>query len=381
MASSLLRRLHRWLGLVLTALLVPVALSGALLVWYDEIDRLAHPARYAVTGDAAMLTPDDYLARAARALGQDFELNALRFPRETGFPIEVTARQRAEAGRRPRIFIAFIDPPTGDVLDTMDFRASLLGALHVFHENLTIPEYSGRAIVGWVGVVMLTLSLTGIWLWWPRGALLSALRWRRSPRTASNLHHLVGFCLAIPLAVVSATGIYLAFPPFARSVMSSLAPMAPQQARPGFGSRLQEPQLAAARALELALALAPGTRPAALFPPVIAPGPSGARPRNEPAWRVQLRGEGDDIVTVMVDDRRGAAVRQPDPLSGDRAAQWIRWVHEGSRGGAAWRVALFLTGLGPLVFVVTGAMVWWHGRRRFRISAKANKPAELRPAE
>ena len=43
---------------------------------------------------------------------------------------------------------------------------------------------SGRAIVGWAGVGMLILSLTGIWLWWPRnGAFLPGLRWRRAPPT------------------------------------------------------------------------------------------------------------------------------------------------------------------------------------------------------
>ena len=85
----------------------------------------------------------------------------------------------------------------------MEFRSSFFGFLHVFHENLTIPEYSGRQIVGWVGVGMLIMSLTGLWLWWPRGSdLLRALRWKRSTRFTFNLHHLLGFWISIPLAVV-----------------------------------------------------------------------------------------------------------------------------------------------------------------------------------
>ena len=35
---------HRWIGLVLTVLLVPIAVSGALLVWHDPLDALVHPA-------------------------------------------------------------------------------------------------------------------------------------------------------------------------------------------------------------------------------------------------------------------------------------------------------------------------------------------------
>ena len=41
---------HRWLALALLVLLVPIAISGALLVWHDELDALIHPGRYAVTG-------------------------------------------------------------------------------------------------------------------------------------------------------------------------------------------------------------------------------------------------------------------------------------------------------------------------------------------
>ena len=115
------------------------------------------------------------------------------------------------------MFNVYLDPPTARVLDVVDFRSSLFGWLHRFHENLTIPEYSGRAVVGWVGVGMLILSLTGIWLWWPRnGAFLPGLRWGRAPYTTTNLHHLLGFWISIPLAVVSVTGVYLGFPQNAR---------------------------------------------------------------------------------------------------------------------------------------------------------------------
>ena len=55
----------------------------------------------------------------------------------------------------------------------------------------------------------------------------------------------------------------------------------------------------------------------------------------------------------MVDDRSGASQRG-DPLAGDRAAQWIRWIHEGSHSGLLWQFVVFLTGVFPTVFVVTG---------------------------
>ena len=73
-----------------------------------------------------------------------------------------------------------------------------------------------------------------------------------------------------------------------------------------------------------------------------------------PSWRVQLRNSAGDLITVTVDDRNSGVRRLPDPLAGNRAAQWIRWIHDGSRGGPVWQFVVFLTGVFPVVFAVTG---------------------------
>jgi uncharacterized iron-regulated membrane protein len=392
--------LHRWIGVGLAVLLVPIAVSGALLVWHDHLDAVIHPGRYAVTG-AQMMQPSAYLASAGTALAGSAQPAAVRFPESEGWPVVVMARAapRAEGGP-PRVINVYLDPPTARVLDVVDFRPSLIGWLHRFHENLTIPEYSGRAIVGWVGVGMLLLSLTGIWLWWPRnGAFLPGLRWRRAAHTTTNLHHLLGFWISIPLAVVSFTGIYLGFPQTARQVMSSIAPMTPQGQRPGFGAVVRETRLGPDGALAAARADQGGARAAVIFLPT-ASANAGERARARggestsareggnateagPRWRIQLRkADSSEITTVMVDDRSGAVERSPDPLAGDRAAQWIRWIHEGSHSGPVWQFVVFLTGAFPLIFAVTGVIMWWRGRRsRASLAADRAGAGELQAAE
>src|SRR5215475_10827985 len=57
--------IHRWIALVLCVLLVPIAISGALLVWHDELEPLLHPARFAVTGNGTT-TIANYLDGARR---------------------------------------------------------------------------------------------------------------------------------------------------------------------------------------------------------------------------------------------------------------------------------------------------------------------------
>ncbi len=186
-----MRTIHRWIGIGLLVLLVPIAVSGALLVYHDEFDALLNPKRWTVSGPELALSVSQYMARASAAAEPNETVTGIRLPRSPGRPVVVLVRQQVDAasGRRPRSFSFYLDPPTGAVLDKVDFRASLFGFMHVFHENLTIPQYSGRQVVGWAGVGMLILSLTGIWLWWPRrGSLASALRWRRAPHTSHNLH-------------------------------------------------------------------------------------------------------------------------------------------------------------------------------------------------
>jgi uncharacterized iron-regulated membrane protein len=373
--AATLRRLwlnvHLWIGVSLAALLIPISISGA----HDEIDAVLNPHRYAVTGTRAALPPTVYLSKAAEAVAHDpasLRASLLRYP-EQGSPVRVVMRaQSREQGTRPKIVTVFMDPPTAAVLDVMEFRSSFFGFLHVFHENLTIPEYSGRQIVGWAGIGMLIMSLTGLWLWWPRGSgFLRGLRWTRSTRFTFNLHHLLGFWLSVPLAVVSFTGIYFAFPQTSRNVMSSMAAMNPQP--PRGGQIAQHPALTADHALAIALKATPNAEPVALFLPM--------QQRGEPglSWRVQMAVRGEPF-NALVDDRKGeATVIAPQP--GDRAASWIRWIHEGSHSGPVWAIVVFLTGVFPTVFAVTGIVMWLRKRADRRALNTGRASTSLRPAE
>jgi uncharacterized iron-regulated membrane protein len=153
--------------------------------------------------------------------------------------------------------------------------------------------------------------------------------------------------------------------------MSSIAPMQPQPKRSFGAGILQNPNLSADEALRLAVGSEPGSRPATLFLPMAAPKqqPGGAERKGKrgagaaPTWRARLRKGEHDLITVTIDDQTKALRRMPDPLAGNRAAQWIRWIHDGARGGELWRFVVFLTGVFPLIFAVTGLLMWWRSRR------------------
>ena len=353
--------LHLCIGLGLAALLVPISLTGAVLVWHEPLEALFNPDRYAVTGGTAQ-TPAA-LVKSAQAALPGFAPVSVRLPDDAHSPAVVTVRQqRSGEGGRARQVMAYLDPPTGKLLATAEFRDSVFGWMHRFHENLTVPEWNGRSVVGWSGVALLVMSLSGIYLWWPREGFLRGLRYRRGPATSSNLHHIAGFWISIPLAVVSATGIYLGFPQQGRELIATVAPMTPSQ-RGGFNAPLlASPRIDADRVAAVAVDGAAGVESFAIFLPM----------QSNNMWRVQLRGP-DGESTVLIDDRNGSR-NVVKPLPGDRAVQWLRWIHEGSHLGLVWRIVVFICGILPTLFAVTGTMIWLRSRKGQMTGKLAGQP-------
>lgn len=378
---QLLLDIHLYLSLALGLVIVAVAVTGAPLVWRDQVDRFLNPDRYAISGAEIRLTPSGYVANALAAAGPDFRAVDLRYPAAPGWPLRATVRAAPKDGGAARSLVVTLDPPTGKVLGVAGVSATFVGALHNFHHMLMIPQFSGRQIVGWIGVALLFLSLSGIYLWWPRNAPFArGLRWRRSPFTTTNLHHLVGFWISVPLAIVSLSGVYLAFPNTAYSLMSGVAAMSQPMRRGGFSALpARDTNIDADRALAQALALTPGAAPRIVSFPVA---PRGSHEHGQKAsgaeWRIQARAaDASEATTILVDDQTAVARPGPAPQSGDRAASLIKGLHEARRGGVIWEVLVFLTGVTPLLFLVTGVMMWLRGRK----AAKALEAARGAPRE
>jgi uncharacterized iron-regulated membrane protein len=213
---SLWFSIHKWTGLCLALLIVPIALSGAVLVWHDWFDGVLNPQRYEIGGGAA-LGPSAYAASALAALGPGERVASIRYPGagEAG-PVIVSAlrlpRGAGAGGGRPLRTSLWLDPATGRVLDKSAGNAGLMQFIHGLHGSLTVPGW-GRIIVGWVGIFMFLSCLTGLWLWWPlTGSVRRGFRWKRQNSTNANLHHLAGFWVLLPLAMLSFTGFWISFP-------------------------------------------------------------------------------------------------------------------------------------------------------------------------
>ena len=354
------RHVHLWLGVGLLVVLVPISVTGAILVWHDPLDRALYAQRYAVTGPTASQPINVYARAADRAFAGRARLTEIRLPQTAGDPVVAVGRLAGEPGPggRPRTLNVWIDPPTARVLDTAEVAMGFSMVLHRVHGTLLIPEV-GRKVVGWLGWAMFVSCGTGLWLWWPRsGGVLRGLGWRRGPSTVLNLHHAVGFWICVPLAVLSLTGVYISFPQTSRALfgLPQPPPRAPDAVR--FAAPLEAARLSIFEAVELARSKAPP----AMLAQVRVPATGKA-----PAWRVELKttASGDPTTITVVDATGKTSVEARKPGTGggsDPVSKLVRRIHDGTDMGPLWQTIIVLGGLAPAVLSVTGVIMWLRRR-------------------
>ena len=337
---SLWFQVHKWIGITLAILVIPIALTGAVLVWHDWFDEQINPQRFpAVT--APLKKPSAYAAAAAKIALPGERVTAVRLPEGKGAVQVVLTKPLPGGGRRTHA-IAFIDPRSAEPIERVGNREGVLSVMHVLHGSLMIPGV-GRKIVGFIGLGMLLSSLTGLWLWWPlKGSIRRGLSWNRRPDLNSKLHFQAGFWISLPLAVLSLTGVWISFPGFFAGIRAG---------PPGTGPAVvEQTRLTPEQALAAAQPLAPGSTASISWPT-----------EDEPQWVVTIRGAGK-LREVKVAESDSSA--ELIPAKPETLIRTMRRIHDGTGMPLAWRIIIFVGGILPALLAVTGILMWLRMRRR-----------------
>ena len=393
-------QVHLWIGVACALFVIPLGLSGSALVFGPALNRAVSPHRYAVSGAAAALSPSAYLDAAQRALGARARVSELRLPAQRKDPVVVTGRLvMAQNAALPRggplaSLSVWMEPKDARVLDVADPRGGPVSFIHRLHGSLAIAAAPGagpgwgRALVGWLGIVLAVSSLSGLWLWWPRGVfrwtkLGGALAWRRTPSTMDNLHHLVGFWISLPLLLLSLTGVYIAFPQQSHALFGLPAPAVRSPGMAGgdedtrhSGGRRHEDGARRGNheggpppiTVDQAANAAGEARPGAVIAVVTLPH------GRVHAYRIAFAGAGERPgPSVLVDAATGQVAPAPPepPRGGDPFSRWVRQTHQGEGLGPVWTWVAFLTGLAPTVLAVTGVALWLLRTRRRALARAA----------
>jgi uncharacterized iron-regulated membrane protein len=350
--------LHLWLGVLLCIPLVMLGLTGAILVFDHEIDALIAPSLHqAGTGPSRPAAAIIEAAERAAPAGQFPSFYAP--PTVPGSSATVRFVQPGGAGG-PGAQV-FIDPASLTVLGVRPGPDGFIAQVHRLHANLLIAGRDGRSLVGWLGVVMLAMGLSGLCLWWPGPG-----RWRaafgvrpsaRGVRLYRELHGAAGIWSLILLVIVSVSGVDLAFPETVSGVVGTV--LAGADARPAPPPKVSPVPGGQPIDMDRAVALATAAVPGATLRSAGLP----ARPDQPYRLGLVRRGTGDGapVVTVFVDPwaARVAEIRDPAAYgTGLRLIAWQHAIHSGAGLGPVWRILVAACGLLPALFAVTGISMW-----------------------
>jgi uncharacterized iron-regulated membrane protein len=332
--------LHRWIALAFAPLLLIQAATGSVLLFRDELARLAHPVIGAPAGPGLPLSA---LAEAAQSTHPEMRLTRLFFPSD-----RASAAFAQLEGPGGTVRHVAIDPADGAVMASGTvWRFPLEAALQI-HFRLMAGTV-GLVVVSLNGLALALIAASGLWHWWP-GARRVGRELKAPARAPARLklrmwHRSLGAVLALVLMTSATTGVLLAVPNLplgGAATMPVAAPAAIDADRLDRAFAAAQASYPKARPRDVRLA-PDGSLSVNFF------APRGGR------WAV-------DVVTVSA---------APDytvsklPLERNDAL-WLTAlpIHSGDTLGPAGRWPMLAAALALVALVVSGPLLWWRRTRK-----------------
>lgn len=344
-----------------------VGITGALLVWRDELDAALNPDLFQrLTGPTPL--PLGELLERLRADTSIGRIERVRLPKQAGDPLRLQVRtgaSRVESGRLE----VFVDPSTAAVLGLRPLQGWSLAPPHAmrtlyeFHRNLLLGEPGSNA-VGLAGALLLTSAASGLLLAWPRGRRWrQALRvsWRaNAARVALDLHRVAGLAVAGLLLLAAGTGLALVYPIYVRDLVGLVSRVQPVPVLPFRTGLPQDEPLSLDELAGRVAAAYPRHRLTEVR--LSERGLTGVMFQLHAAGDVHALG--DTIAWWHPYSGELLAERNPRRRSaGESLLHWLLPLHVGSAGGTPHRVAVAIAGVAPSLLAVTGTWVWWRKHR------------------
>ena len=348
-------RWHFYAGVLVAPILFVIAVTGALYVFKDELDRVFYADTMFVTPQSGTIPLERQVLAAEAA-----------YPGSTADTIEVdtdptratSVRLRGGPVRPQRVYV---NPHTGVVQGAIGDYSFFRVVLDL-HRRLFLGT-TGRAVVETVTCWTIVLLGTGLFLWWPRRPALRGVlvpRLRARPYTVLRDLHAITGAVLLPIAMTIAfTGlVYTLIWGSGYSSASAAAATTPRSVSPPGAPRFP---------LDQAVAITRAHDPQASFVDVkLSTDPEEAivtrAKRNETG---PSTGPKRQIVLAL--DRSTGEVL--DLQTSDRYAT-LRWwrttwnypLHVGSILGTPTKVVWLIACLVLAALPVTGLWMWWERR-------------------
>ena len=406
---ALFTLLHRWVGLFIAAFLFVAAVTGTIIAWDGELDRLLNPHLFGADAQGEAI-PAVELARRVEAEHPQVIVTylPLHVPPGQAQPIFVTPKVDPATGRRYDLDWnqLVLDPVTGEEIGRRDWgrvwpitRENLISFLYTLHSSLHVPpmwgiDHWGDWLMGGIAILWTLDCFVGFYLTLPPGARSGRRQaprpspgvwWRRwapawkiktgasAYRLNFDIHRAFGLWTWGLLFILAFTSFALnlhreIFYP----VLSSFAETSPS----AYDSR--RPRTGGEGTLDMAdilpLAEAEGQR-RGWAEPVGAISYSASFGIYNP----RFYGPGDDHGPgfgpnrLYIDDRTGEIAGDYLPGTGTPADIFVQLqcpLHSGRILGTAGRIIVSVMGIVIAALSVTGAVIWYRKRSARTASAR-----------
>jgi uncharacterized iron-regulated membrane protein len=368
-------QLHMWTGIGVGLYVFVVGLTGALLVFRNEIQQAAFPAFFRVPDATRPYADIDTVLEEFKRAYPDQPISGIDTPTPTRGTYLTYVLEEG------RYVAAFAHPTTGKVLGELPPRSFVSRLQDLHFELLAGP--TGRVLNG-IGAICLTiLALTGLVIWWPGVASWKrALRvdfsrgWRR---VNFELHSTIGIWMSVLVLAWGLSGAYFIFSSEFRAIVHVIAPLT---SPPAFASNPSLEGTAPSRPVAFYIHQAQQQQPSGELIRVLLPTSDGASLVVTLTHSGLSRAEDDQGISFHFDQNSGALLGTWDGAprtAGDRVIAVLAPLHIGMFGGVVVKLLWVLLGLAPSVLFVTGSIMWWNRVVRDRWSRIRSRPVALAP--
>ncbi len=399
---------HRYAGLVMAAFMIIVALTGSLLAFTIQLERVIAPQLFASTRGGAPLDAATLIERT-QAIDPRVQVLGVSLKDEGRALLQFIPRVDPATGKRFTLDFdqIFVDPSTGRELarrragDLSQGLMNLMPFVLDLHMNLVLPRNVGGELLGWVAALWTLDCFVALYLTFPRWHARSSsgtgpdwlarwvpawlVQWQRSNfRLNFDLHRAGGLWTWLFLLMLAWSSVYLnlhyVYAPVTGAVLDYPANNNHGGGPPRLAKPLDAPALnwhqaqerAAAEVTKAGLRL---TRVESL---------SYSRAQGTYLYRVATNIDFQTVggrTYITVDGNTGALVdlRLPSGQhSGLTFTNWIYALHMANVFGLLFRFLIFIVGLVLTLLSVTGVYLWWkkRGFRKFAASRVRQRSPE-----
>ena len=339
---------------MLALYLIAISLSGAVLVFRQELTRWSLPKSLSGFDPAHLANPEQVMMRFAQAEpGGTVTLLQMPSPQLPAFLLE----GKNNLGEPARWWA---DPMMGPLLPA---PGNWLDTLLDLHDYLLLPHAYGMQVNAIGAGGLLIVAVTGILLWWPgvkhwkRGLRLNLrANWRR---LNYDLHNAIGFWTLAIVSWWALSGVYFGY---YRQVTAAVAAISPPRGMTAPATPSLPDAGTSRSTLSAVIRSAQNASPGGQLWSVSDPTMSG----EECYVLFDLKTPGDfshrDIVRVRSSDARVLSVWH----YGERhtLGDWVLWsmhpLHFGTTWGLLGKILWALMGFSLALLTATGVGIYWN---------------------